>query len=152
MGTNGYYIFLCNKIYYIYYQHYDSYLEGLGQDIVNNIKESLKKDCNIKELLSKIPIMDFTDSNAEGIHRFTSIIDSLENHAKYNYYTSTEEPKYDILSFIEFQYIIDIDNNILKIMNMYGDKYMSFPLHNIPDNWIEIFNINNTKVDKLKKN
>ncbi len=147
MGTNGYYIFLCNKIYYIYYQHYDSYLEGLGQDI----KESLKKDCNIKELLSKIPIMDFTDSNAEGIHRFTSIIDSLENHAKYNYYTSTEEPKYDITNFIEFQYIIDIDNNIFKAMHLYADKYMSFPLHNIPDNWIEIFNINNTKVDKLKK-
>lgn len=37
MGTRGYYVFYYHGKFYIYYNHYDSYPEGLGKWIIDSI-------------------------------------------------------------------------------------------------------------------
>ena len=37
MGTSGYRIYRFRGRYYVFYNHWDSYPEGLGSDIVNDI-------------------------------------------------------------------------------------------------------------------
>lgn len=37
MGTRGLVFIRCNGRYYVYYNHYDSYAEGLGEAIVAEI-------------------------------------------------------------------------------------------------------------------
>lgn len=41
MGTSGLFGFVYNGKYYVVYNHYDSYPDGLGQDIINEIKKML---------------------------------------------------------------------------------------------------------------
>jgi hypothetical protein len=56
MGTRGLRIIVFRGRYFIYYNHYDSYLEGLGKDLVSNIPtdpEKYKGTLNTAPLLSK---------------------------------------------------------------------------------------------------
>lgn len=48
MGTRGYYTFLYKGIYYVFYNHWDSYLDGLGQKLVNEIRTVMRSDMILK--------------------------------------------------------------------------------------------------------
>ena len=52
MGTNGYFVFLYNGIYYAIYNHYDSYFSYLGNNLLNEIKNMVKED-KFEEWLDK---------------------------------------------------------------------------------------------------
>ena len=43
MGTRGLRVVLFGGRYFVYYNQYDSYLEGLGKEIVNNIPTSTEQ-------------------------------------------------------------------------------------------------------------
>ncbi len=140
MGTRGFYVFKYKGIYYIYYQHFDSYPEnqGLGQQIVDNIKKLTLDDIEkIKSLLLNITL---TEEENQGISKFNTIFDSIENYNDYCYHTSNKEPKmgdYDA----EYIYIINFDLNIIRMKNFYNNCTFCFDY--IPDNWVKIFRENN---------
>jgi hypothetical protein len=140
MGTRGFYVFKYKGIYYIYYQHYDSYPErpGLGQQIIDIIKKLTLEDIEkIKSLLLNIKL---TEENEGNISKFENIFHSIENYNDYVYFTSKKEPEmgdYDT----EYIYIINFDYNIIKMKNFYNTCTFCFDY--IPNNWVEIFRENN---------
>ena len=112
MGTRGYYVFKYGGVYYIFYNHYDSYPSGLGQLIISDIRQLIqsKKFDIVKELIFRIPLRE---KQTTGSSTYTGIVNCIKNPEEFIYYTSTEEPNCDI--FIEYIYVIDFDENIFTI-------------------------------------
>jgi hypothetical protein len=139
MGTRGYYIFKYNGMHYIFYNHLDSYLSGLGQMIVNDLKKLIENDKNwvetIKKLLDKI---HFLDMEIWGETQFKTILKSLEQAEYYTYHTSINEPMLSV--FIEYIYIIDMDSMKFKVIPTNNGDYNTkvFTLASIPNNWEEL--------------
>jgi hypothetical protein len=142
MGTRGYYVFKYNGIYYIFYNHYDSYFSGLGQSIVDHINESIKNDINwiktLKKLLDKVKLIE---QEQDGASQYENIIMSLTYAEQYVYHTSEDEPSNNL--FIEFVYIIDIDMMKFKVIPSSNEYYNSkvFNLTSIPKDWAKICTI-----------
>ena len=139
MGTRGFYVFKYKGIYYIYYQHFDSYPQGgLGKQIVDEVKKLTLEDIEkIKSLLLNIKLTE--EENEGNISKFKNIFHSIENYNDYVYYTSKKEPEmgeYDT----EYIYIINFDLNIIKMKSYYNTCTFCFDY--IPNNWVEIFNEN----------
>jgi len=44
MGTRGHFGFRYKKKYYMIYNHFDSYFEGLGKDLLEEIKEMINNN------------------------------------------------------------------------------------------------------------
>ena len=120
MGTRGYIVIKFQNKYYRIYNHWDSYPEGLGVNVVNAVKT--RKIEKTKEYVDYI------------IDKFLTNQDNLD---------ITEDVR-DIVNdvFIEWVYIIDIDNDTFSFT---GGKYKPvYCLNEIPDDWLEKFNtINN---------
>ena len=139
MGTRGYYVFKYNNIYYIFYNHFDSYLNGLGKMIVNDIKKLIENNKDwietLKKLINKIKM---TDIEIWGKTQFNSIIESLERAEDYTYHTSINEPVLTL--FIEYIYIIDIDSMKFKVIPYDEHEYNTkiFTLASIPNNWEQL--------------
>ena len=130
MGTRGLYVFKYRGIYYIFYNHYDSYPSGLGQLIISDIRQLVENDKLdiVKELISDIQLRE---TQTTGNSNYNGIMNCVENPEGFVYYTSTEEPECDI--FIEYIYIIDFDENIFTI-KMHGFN-SNFDLLNISCNF-----------------
>ncbi len=138
MGTRGFYVFKYKGIYYIYYQHFDSYPEGLGQQIVDAVKQ-LKLD-DIEKIKSLLLNIKLTDEENEGRTSFKTILDSIQNYNDYCYHTSNKEPELGKYLDGEYIYIINFDLNIIKMKSFYNT--CTFDFQYIQYNWIEIFNEN----------
>lgn len=178
MGTRGIYGFYKYGIDKITYNHFDSYPEGLGEDIVKFIHNTSILEMN--EIFNKIILVnDNTIPTAEQIFECTEYYDNnvssrtitdwycLLRKAQGNLETYKSGLKYMIDNkdfikdslFCEWGYIINLDKNILEIYkgfqktpnkNRYfydgreRDGYYNckliktFPLNNIPENWIEL--------------
>ena len=120
MGTRGYIVIKFQNKYYRIYNHWDSYPDGLGVNVVNAVKT--RKIEKTKECVDYI------------INKFLTNQDNLD---------ITEDVRYIVNDvFIEWVYIIDIDNDTFSFT---GGKYNPvYCLNEIPDDWLEKFNtINN---------
>ena len=151
MGTRGYYVFKYNGIYYIFYNHYDSYFKGLGQKIIDDINQIIKTNKNWLEILTKLisQIEQQKTENEDGEIHFTNIMDSLENPYNFAYHTSSYEPSNGPGSDIEYIYIIDLDSIKFIIIPQDRDYYNSkvFKLTEIPKDWIKICTVDDTDDD-----
>jgi len=149
MGTRGYYVFKYNGIYYIFYNHCDSYFSCLGQNIIDQINDLIKNDINwietLKKLLDKVKLIE---EEQDGEIHYENIITSLTDFEDYAYHTSKYEPVTDI--FIEFIYIIDIDMMKFKIIPNDSEYYNRkvFKLTSIPDDWDKICTVDPESDDK----
>lgn len=134
MGTRGLYVFKYEGIYYVFYNHFNSYASYLGVRIVKDIRTVTNNNewGLVKYLITKIPLR--TD-NSSGDSIYGGIINSSTNPLDFVYNTSDCEPVCNI--FIEFIYIIDLDDDIFSIKTNQSEK--SFALQDIPYNWIDIF-------------
>jgi hypothetical protein len=137
MGTRGLYVFKYNGIYYIFYNHYDSYPSALGESIVKDIMEIINNNIfdTVKESIKKIPL---TKEENNGDNAYVSIIDASSSPLYYTYHTSDLEPNTNI--FIEYVYIIDFDENVfvVKQNEFNNNRYKTFNLFSIPKNWINL--------------
>ncbi|KAE8151854.1 hypothetical protein BDV25DRAFT_152064 [Aspergillus avenaceus] len=136
MGTRGLVFIRCRGRYFVYYNHFDSYPEGLGEAIVQEIPEdpeeyrkwleSMREAYN--ELVDKfeqyLPV-NICDSSMEGLStRYRDIDDRLQ-----------EPPLRAILPewidqlFIEWNYTLDLDRELLGV-----DQAVYFRLDKIPRN------------------
>jgi hypothetical protein len=130
MGTRGLYVFKYRGIYYIFYNHYDSYPSGLGKLIISDIRQLVKdnKLDIVKELVGGIPLME---KQTEGSSEYDGIVNCIKRPEDFIYYTSSEEPNYNM--FIEYIYIIDFDENMFT-MKTHGFN-SNFDLLNISCNF-----------------
>lgn len=164
MSTRGAIGFIKNKQYKVSYNHWDSYLEGKGVEVVNFIKRNSLERMN--EIFDNMIMVNQTDIPTEEqrkeILKFwkkNNIKNNYEpikfgnGNADWYYYLSVTNgyPEYynkglrymtddkDFIKdtlFCEFAYLIDLDENKLHILS--NDKKCSFDIDNIPDNWIDI--------------
>jgi hypothetical protein len=156
MGTRGYYVFKYNGIYYIFYNHYDSYFDGLGQKIVDDINELIQNTKDwveiLKNLVSEIPLCEDADKDAS-IH-FTNIINCLEYPLSFEYYTSKKAPSNNAFSeYIEYIYTIDLDSMKFIVKPVDNEYYniKVFPLNKIPKNWKQFCTIDVDETEETEE-
>ena len=140
MGTRGWYVFKYNGNYYVYYNHFDSYPNYLGKLIYKQITDLIKENNYspesfnvLKEYIIKI---EEPDEKRMGDENFTSLINSVKMPALYDYHITSIEP--DCTVFIEYVYIIDLDDNQFIVKS----SEIQFKCHifNIPQTWYKPFN------------
>lgn len=177
MSTRGAYGFIKNKNIKATYNHWDSYLEGLGAEMVDFIKSTpiselheiydhiqLVNQSDIPNRKDKKAILKFLKKhNLENTYKpenfgngkkdWYYLLKETQGHPEFykqglNYMTDDKEFIEDNL-FCEYAYLIDLDNNDLIIRS--DEKEVRFDLENIPDNWMEITepNLENTCKDKF---
>jgi hypothetical protein len=120
MGTRGYYVFLFNGVYYVYYNHFDSYPSGLGLQIV----EELSKINNIVIDHWKTQLIQIEPNSNPKCLLFEGLSNAINNSARYDVQVMKTEPEQDL--FIEWIYTIDLDNNTFQVNNE-----LPYPLSNL---------------------
>ena len=141
MGTQGLVVYKYNGVYYMFYNHFDSYPSYLGNLIINNIKQIIEENKyeTLKEIITNMAIYD---DEVNGSTCFDDIFLCAQYPDSYCYRTSDYEPSCDTL--IEYIYTIDFDNNTLEIKTNEYLNYQTYTLNlfNIPTNYIEVINHN----------
>ena len=129
MVTHGFVAFKYEGIYYVYYNHSDSYCSCLGVLVVNEVNHMIDKNYikYYKKKLVRIPLQEQPNDGDNYFHSIYSVIKDYDSHS---YYTSKYEPSN------EYTYIIDFDEDEF-IINKYRNRYI-FNLFDIPDDWMEI--------------
>jgi hypothetical protein len=110
MGTRGYYVFLFNGVYYVYYNQFDSYPSGLGLQIVEELSEinNIVID-NWKTQLEKIE----TNPYPPNCLSFEGLSKAINNYFQYDVQVMKTKPEQNL--WIEWIYTIDLDNNTFKV-------------------------------------
>lgn len=148
MGTRGHFGFRYKKKYYMIYNHFDSYFEGLGKDLLEEIKEMINNN-QFDEWLSLFLQLKFvkeedmpTDEDIEKCKEYYD--DRVGYRTPYNYYNLLRKCQgsfikvlksgYAVLVngslkndlFIEYCYVLDFDekefytshNNIIRCYSL----------------------------------
>ena len=146
MGTNGIYVFVCNKKYYVFFKGVDSYPKGLGNLLVKEINMwTLEYIENLKQWILQMMI----DEN-QSYCGFENITHSIKHSSKYCCYIRTIPPKFNEGGY-EWIYTIDLDITQFSIewieyTTKNGDfkewtRKQVFNLTDIPESWIDSLNI-----------
>ena len=164
MGTRGAYGFIKNKEMKVSYNHFDSYLEGLGNNMVNFVRNTTKEQLN-KIYDEIILVKENAKPNKKQNEEITKFLEkySLENCIKEENFGNKQRDWYYLLRncqgepnlfkeglrymtddkeflednlFCEYAYLIDLDNN--KFIIQSNERKVNYDLDRIPDNWIEI--------------
>jgi hypothetical protein len=121
MGTRGYYCYKLNGIYYVFYNHFDSYPEGLGLELLKSI--------NGIDLCCKDAILKF-------------IMCSINNYV-------IENPPYRQIVIsgnamsgssnwdCEWIYVLDFDKKLFQVEHFKERFEFEMDLCNVPCDWIE---------------
>ena len=146
MGTRGYYVIKWKRLYYIFYNHWDSYLEGLGADIVKELRELTEADFDkirsAMEGLKYDPIYECIKKKG-----YEGLMKLAENPNDYDLQDITKTPP-ESGGDIEYVYIVNLD---VETFQVHFKQYTSaeignfeweqidweFPVKKIPENWIE---------------
>lgn len=146
MSTRGYFVFKYKGKYYVFYNHHDSYPNmpyGLGYRFIQAFK-ILTREQIIEYIVKMIELLDKPDSDSDSEYNsdkatkidFETLEDVFLNPKLYEVSIRDEVPSTDL--FIEYIYIIDIDNDKYIMLSNYNTR-VSFNLSNIPDDFVEIF-------------
>lgn len=164
MGTRGAYGFIKNKEMKVSYNHFDSYLEGLGNNMVDFVKNTSKEQLN--EIYDEIILVKENEKpNKKQNEEITKFLEkySLENCINEENFGNRQRDWYYLLRncqgepnlfkeglkymtddkeflednlFCEYAYLIDLDND--KFIIQSNERKVIYDLDRIPDNWIEI--------------
>lgn len=150
MGTRGIYGLRKNKKDKMTYNHYDSYPEGLGNTILDYIKQHTNKEMNIlydrlelvdqslkfdelsDEQQKNISDMYFKENNNQQkdlskydmyslLHSFQGELNKYDDYDKINFMTDDASFIKDSL-FCEWGYIINLDKNVLEVWEGFQKK------------------------------
>jgi hypothetical protein len=145
MGTQGLYGFYYNGKYYLVYNHYDSYPDGLGNNLIDEIKYALETNRfeQWKRLLIACKVVTDDDvptqNDIDMLRNFTNL--SVSSQKTDDWYCLTREIQGSFISildsgyiytdehyknklvgdiFIEYSYVLDFDQMIFKIYTSDG--------------------------------
>ena len=145
MGTRGYRIIKLRGRYWVFYNHWDSYPEGLGQWLVDSIpadpEQYQKWLQSQREFFAKWDslLTDFLTIQPENMRKILS--DEPQKavfHAAFDERLAANVPpcyassRDEYLGGIEWTYTIDLDREVFSV-----DDGAHFTLNRIPGNWIE---------------
>jgi hypothetical protein len=155
ISTRGTYGFIKNKQLKMTYCQHDSYLEVLGNKIVEFLNNTSIEELNkifdsivlidkdnlptVEELVKCDKILkDLNIKTENGIKNWNDIFISAEGHLEvyqkdFKYMTDDIDFMTDPIS-CEYSYIINLDRNLLVIRTKNGIAL--FDLDNIPEDWI----------------
>lgn len=146
MGTRGYYVFKWRNRYYVFYNHWDSYLEGLGTDIVKELRtlppEQFQQMRETLEGLKYEP--NYGCVKKKGYEGLMKIVENPSEYDLVEIRNRAPESGGDI----EYVYIVNLDAESFQV---HFKRYISeeignfdweqvdweFPIHKIPEDWIE---------------
>ena len=160
MGTRGLYGFKKDGIEKIQYCHFDSYPEGLGENVVYFINNSSQEE--MEEIFEKIIMVNESDSpsslQVEECIRWSNM--RVGNQSLKDWYCLLREAQGVLMEFknglkymidnknlikshtCEWMYIIDLDDKLFKVFNYNKIESLSlvnsFELKDIPENWISL--------------
>jgi hypothetical protein len=157
MGNRGLFGFRYKGKYYLFYNHWDSYLTGLGADIISQIKEAIDHN-RLDEWKEKLLLLEIVNEDieptVEQIEKLKPFTDltvnrrstsdwycllgkcqgKLQANLDSGIYFDSGYSESDLMGdlFIEYSYVVNFDDNTL-------DCYCSekeigkFPLEALPD-------------------
>ena len=137
MGTRGFYGFRYKGRYILFYNHWDSYCGGIGQQIRDELANFTEADYKTLVGLLKQHLLNKTlkegdhwgDHWDEGERDYESLMKVAQNPKKYVLsHVSRECPGIDL--YIEYTYIVDLDKKFLRVIT--GNDKFKFPLHELP--------------------
>ena len=137
MGTRGLYVFRYKNKWYVFYNHFDSYPDWLGQKIVADLQTvDLEK---VKEFLLRITKEDIGHEDS----KYPGIMKAVENPSNYclEAICDTRVRLGDVSWDAEYVYTIDLDTNMFVVEyyseqeGSLGNNTQRFNLTAIPTNW-----------------
>lgn len=159
MGTRGLIIIRYNGQYYVMYNHFDSYQSCLGRNLIKEIKCAIENNTYYfwKNMLLKCVYItentEVTNNDIEQLKKCTDLTVSRQSDKDWYCLTrglqgsivkplcagyillhsavNTNYPGLDL--FIEYIYILDLDNDVFNISSEKGIK--TFDVKNIPADW-----------------
>lgn len=123
MGTRGYIVVKFENRYYMIYNHFDSYPSNLGVKVVSIIRE-------------------------EQLNNNLDCLNNVIQQFKEQVYITDNKNDIENDLFIEWVYIIDLDENTLKITGGYYKPTYTFEeikKWESDSDWVELFNKENNK-------
>lgn len=152
MGTRGLFGFYYKGKYYLVYNHYDSYPDGLGNDIVYEINNALKTGefntwLNLFLSLKIVTYNDIpTDKDINALHDFTDLNVSTKSTSDWycllrgcqGSLTMVLKSGYllnyainDTFEFLEYSYIVNFDTDKFDFY-VGNDLINSYDFNNLP--------------------
>ena len=113
------------------YNHYDSYISGLGKNIIETINNIPKKDRlkKLNDTFDNIVLVKETDENYKALHAYQGNLQAYLNGL--NIMIDNYNFIFDTL-FCEYAYIINLDTNALDITFGWRDRITkSYDLMNL---------------------
>lgn len=135
MGTRGLYIFRYKNKWYVFYNHFDSYPEGLGESIVAELKTIDWEEA--KRLIEAIGEADVR--SRDGSCKCKGLMDALTQPSDYVLEGILEHAPDSRAFDWEYAYTINLDANMFEV-RYYSDATESentqrFQLDAVPANW-----------------
>ena len=138
MGTRGLYVFKVQGIYYIFYNHWDSYPSCLGESIVEELKTV--DLIYLRTLVLDLDAEDVWTGNDSNRLNFEGVMLAVQNVKQYKLLSiTTDDPHimkddYDA----EYVYTVDLDEDIFKVKNGADGQVTKFKLTDIPTYWKDL--------------
>jgi hypothetical protein len=154
MGTRGNYIFRYKGKYYVFYNHWDSYFDGLGDLIVKELRSWTAADFdNAKKLLEGFGVLEKNnggDNNESlmkaltnptkyclnGGKNFEGLMKTLNNPTQYCLDDINDDAKRGL--DCEYVYILDFDRNLFICRWDSDTKMQAYRLTDIPEHWMDL--------------
>lgn len=113
MATSGFWGIIKNGEEKMIYNHFDSYPEGLGKDVVFLIQNNL--EC-LSEVFEKIIFVKSINNLDSSEARFILIspTELVDEHIKKKYFCESAKEAFE-RNLLEYGYMIDLDTSLLKL-------------------------------------
>jgi hypothetical protein len=136
MVTHGFMVFRYKGLFYSFYNHSDSYPSGLGEQIVQCLRNMSDDEfTEMRDLLENMPEPVEDGSRKDSVW---DVMGVLRNPECTEYYITNDQ-----CHDADYTYIIDLDREefIIKIYSYQIRREISqiFDLYDIPSNWVELF-------------
>ena len=146
MSTRGWFIFKYKGKYYVFYNQCDSYVDvpyGLCSRLIEDLKKYNMEQLtqlldNFILLVGDVGDEDIEDKLYKDIH-YESIERTLTNKNYQYEIMNTIEEIHEKDVFIEYKYIINLDEELFTIMDENTNIQLHYPLFNIPNDWYDFY-------------
>ena len=133
MGTRGRYGFRYKGRFIIFYNHFDSYCDGLGQKIRDELAAFTDADFTALETFLKQHLRNGTLKEGimtnEGGSHYEGLMKAAEHPKDYDIlYVGREFPPTNFM--IEYTYIVDLDKSFLRVITT--EDQFKFAFHQLP--------------------
>lgn len=125
MGSRGLFGFYYQNKYYVVYNHFDSYPEGLGKQIVDEIKQAIK-DGKLNEWENKLQTIKIIDTNIDPtlhdikkLYAYTDL--SVSSQSQLDWYCLLRKTQGSLKKVIKSGYMINsVDADGSPIFEQYA--------------------------------